>query len=380
MNNTIIFWRNIPPDVNLGVFEYIANNWNGNVIVVSENGYPPERKNCGWNSCEKDSYKEYILSEMEDGEAFTLDLIENQKDAIHVFSGLRGRNEKLVQRLKKLCKSPTIIVIAERPAMYRSGIRKKVEYFLHTLLYKFLALKYRNCIRAFLAMGEIGAKQYIDYGFYSKSMFQYMYCPKQKEVSNGSKTGDKIRFLYIGRFDKKIKGIDVLMNAFDKVSDTDEWSLDLVGGYGDEADQVIQWCQGKSNVNYIGRWDYDDVCQNMTNYDVCIVPSKYDGWNLTPNQAIHTGIATIISDQAGSDELIKYSSAGCVIKSEDYIELKNRVEELIKDREKLSSWKNNAKEYKAFISPESVGQYFLNIIGYALGDIKEKPECPWRKV
>ncbi len=379
MNNTLVFWRSNPMDVNLGVFEYLLNNWEGKIIVVSQKGYSDERKKCGWSTEQNLGYDFFVLSDMENQYEFEETLIKENKDAIHIFAGLRGEMANRINKLKAIEKNPKIVIIAERPATYSAGIKGRISSSLRYMLYLGIALKYRKNIRAFLAMGEKGVAQYIAYGFNRKTMFQYMYCPVQPKIERiKSYNSDRVRFLYIGRFDRRNKGIDVLMEAVDSITNSSNWTLDLVGGYGEYAEQTIAWCEKRDNTNYLGKWNFDEVCQKMADYDVCIVPSKYDGWNLSPNQAIHSGIATIVSDQASSDELIKYSGAGIVFKLRDAMSLKDAMERIINNRKELEEFKYRTHSYADLISPDTVGKYFIEILQYVVSNKNKKPNCPWR--
>lgn len=248
--------------------------------------------------------------------------------------------------------------------MYNLGILGLLERLGRFLLYRKLNFKYGNKINSFFMLGESAIKQYRLYGFTGEKVFQYMYCPNIK-VSNTEKNiqSDVVKFLYIGRFDDKIKGIGLLIKAFEQIKEKN-WSLDLVGGYGDYKEEVMKWCERTSNVNFIGTWEYNQVCDNMKNYDVCIVPSRFDGWNLTPNQAIHAGIATLVSNQSGSDELIKYSSSGLIFKANNAKDLSNKISYIISNYDRINIWKENAKSYRECISKEVVGKYFYDCLMY----------------
>lgn len=379
MNNTLVFWRNNPMDVNLGVFNYILDNWEGKIIVVTQNGYSNERKICGWSNEENSKYELYILSEMSNGIEFAEKLINENKDAIHIFAGIRGHNEARIRKLKQIVNNPKIIIIAERPAVYSKGIKGTFATILRNILYRIVALKYKNVISAFLVMGETGISQYISYGFNSDTMFQYMYCPLKSESCNNSfGVNGIVRFVYIGRFDRKDKGIDTLIDAVEMLPENEKWALDLVGGYGEYAQQTIEWSKNKKNVNYIGRWDFDDVPKKMSEYDVCIAPSKYDGWNLSPNHAINAGITTIVSNQATSDELIRYSGSGIVFDARSVTQLSEAMNKFINNREELEIFNKRACDYRKLISPDSVGKYFIEILHFVISDSIEKPKCPWR--
>lgn len=228
-------------------------------------------------------------------------------------------------------------------------------------------------------MGEGAVNQYSSYGW--KNVFDFMYLPKLKKADKmDAPKGieeQEGKLLYIGRFDFPTKGVHILMEAVDRIKASKPWHLDLVGGYGAQKDEVLDWCDRKEHVNFLGSWDAASVVEKMANYDFCVVPSLYDGWNLTPQQALYAGIGCIATDHAGSQELIRNSGAGVVIKSGDSNALSQWIREAIENRETTENWKANAKKYADKVSVENVGNYFIQGLKYCYGEREEKPECPW---
>ena len=225
-------------------------------------------------------------------------------------------------------------------------------------------------------MGEDAVHLYDSYGW--KNIFDFMYLPRIRKM-DGQRTvlRKKIKMLYIGRFDFAAKGVDVLMRAIRDLETDVLWELHLVGGYGTNKDQIIEWCNTTKNVEFAGSWTSDQMIENMTEYDFCIVPSNYDGWNLTPLQAIYAGIGCIISDNAGSQELIRNSRAGAVVKAGDARELSTVIKNVIENHGIIDMWKDCARNYADRISIEQVGGYFIQSLRYCFGEIERKPECPW---
>ena len=376
----ILFWRSVPMDVSIGAFEQFANNWEDEIYVISYREYPKERLQCGFSLKQIKNATEIILSEFQNPIEAAQKIIDENYGAINVFNGIRENNQPILEYLIKKCKvlgeRPLVGVLGERPNMIGNKLEKALRSFGYYILYHNLAKKYNKYICVFLAMGKIGVNIYVKYGFSKEKMYRYMYCPKLPQIEEKPVLGEpKIRFLYIGRFNYSAKGLDILMNAFDKL-EHDNWSLDLIGGYGDKKDEVIDWCNTHGNVNFVGSWNNEEVCIKMRDYDVCVVPSRYDGWNLTPNQAIRSGIGTVITTEAGSDELIASSSAGIVVEPK-VNSLYHALENIVSHPQLCQKWKIKARQYRDKISEETVGNYFAQIIKYTfIGDI-EKPSCPW---
>lgn len=376
----ILFWRSVPMDVSIGAFEQFAKNWKDEIYVISYRGYPKERQQCSFSLKEIRNTREIVLSESSNPMKMAQEIIDKNYNSINLFNGIREHNQSILDYLINKCEilgeRPLVGVISERPNMFGNKVEKILRSLGYNILYHNLAQKYNKYISAFLAMGKIGVDTYVKYGFSESIMYKYMYCPKLPRIDVKTSTEKtKIRFLYIGRFNYATKGLDILMNAFDKLQ-YDNWTLDMVGGYGDQRNDVINWCNIHDNVNFVGSWSNEEVCMKMRNYDVCVVPSRYDGWNLTPNQAIRSGIATIITEEAGSDELITASGAGLVVKPE-VNSFYRALKEVISHPQICKEWEKKALKYRDRISEETVGDYFTQIIQYAFLGNPKKPSCPW---
>src|SRR5690606_2116441 len=148
--------------------------------------------------------------------------------------------------------------------------------------------------------------------------------------------------------------------------------------YGKNRNTVIEWSEGTSNVTFKGSWNSSEVCNNMMQYDIVVVPSKYDGWNLLPNEALHAGIGVIVTDEAVSDELISASQAGIVVKSNNPKALAKAMQFAVDNPNEVEIWKKKADNYIDKISSQTVGNYFIDILDYVFYNTsREKPKCPW---
>ena len=274
-----------------------------------------------------------------------------------------------------------IVIIAEKPLI--SGKLSKFKKTSKKVLYHHILHKYQTDIDAFLAMGQKGVVRYKEYGYSKESIYPFMYNPL---IAHGDfKTqpdvvtiNNPMQFLYLGRFDYQFKGCDNLMEAFDSLNPKlhGKWKLTFVGGYGKQKDEMIRWANKRENVEFGGKWEQNEIVKNMSIHDVCLVPSKGDGWNLTPNYAIYSHIGTICSDESTSHELIENSDSGIVYKYDDIEALKNAIEFAIENEEVVKKWKQNTYKYLDKISSETVGKYFMDIIDYTFYGALNMPKCP----
>ena len=373
----LVWWRDVPIDVEIGLLTYLSEIWNNDIYVISANDYEEGRKQCSW---ETDSFNNVhmIVGNLENRHNGAL--IDNllKEDNINIFSGIKGGHRKYLDLLNKK-NSGSCVVIMESTSLYGSKTKLILKKIAYPLVYGGYYRKYKNIINGLFAMGERAVKQYSSYGW--KNIFDFMYLPKlhKLETNPGSESPDskEIKMLYIGRFDYPTKGVHVLMNSIDHLNVSEPWRIDFVGGYGSQKDEVIEWCDKKENVSFIGSWKSDSVVEKMTDYDFCIVPSLYDGWNLTPLQAINAGIGCIVTENSGSEELIRNSGAGVVIQTNDSRALTAAIKNAIENSSTVGLWKISAGKYADKVSMENVGGYFVEALRYCFGEIEVKPECPW---
>jgi glycosyltransferase involved in cell wall biosynthesis len=375
--NELIFWRDVPVDVERGAFEYISEQWGNKVIFISYNGYSKERNQCNWEN----NLEEIILSDQDDIEQFVNEIINKYPSAIHIFNGFRGKTKKYLKRLSKV-KNIKLGILAERPSYSGSIIKMTFRKIATWALYRYYSFKYSKNLSLFLALGQKGVDSYKLFGFKDDTLFPFMYNPLVKVSSENIDTSiihqtEIIKMLYLGRFSGVFKGVDILLKAI-KTIDKRNWQLDFVGGYGDLKDKVLEITSANEHLHFKGTWKSDDVISKISKYDICVIPSKFEGWNLISNEAINAGIGVIVTNQATSDELIEASGAGIVVPANNEKALREAILKVLNHPELIQEFKEKAKIYAPKISSKVVGNYFIDIMDYVFyHDSETRPKCPW---
>lgn len=374
----VIFWFDSPPKVGKGAFNYVTNNWENEVIYVFNNDFREERKSVNWNDGDFGKAKIIELYKFENQDLIIKSIFNENPHAINIVNGFTSI---IASKIEPHILKPGIklLMMSERPVTMGNFIERLCRKVFFKIKYRLICNKFIKYTNAFLPLGKTGVNEYLKYGWPENKMYAFMYNPQLKVIDNiiyHSDNNPKIRFLYIGRFYYKTKGIDTLMKATKYL--TGDWSLDLVGGYGKNAKQVISWASNQSNVRYIGRWNSDEVITNMSKYDVVVVPSKYDGWNLLINESLHAVVGVISTNETVSHEIIQASGAGIVIKANNKHELANAMQKVIDSPLLINQWKINALNFVHNIDSSVVGKYFIDIINYTFYNIGNRPICPWQ--
>ncbi|OJU14460.1 MAG: hypothetical protein BGN88_00640 [Clostridiales bacterium 43-6] len=376
-HNELIFWFERPPKVSKGAFNYVTKAWGNKVFYICNNDLKEIRKKAAWDDGNFGHAEVIMLSDSQNAKEKIEEIFKLYPDAIHVIPGFTNKITKLIHPYIR--NSKKVVCFSERPGIYGNGIKRFLKRMYIPLSYRYYYFKYRNIISAFLPLGVKGVDINMKFGWKKNQMFPYMYDPNNYAMEDAceiKKTEYPIKMLYVGRFSEYTKGTDVLIKAINLI-DSPDWTLDLVGGYGDLKDYTINWANNHSQVSFIGMWPSNEVCTRMKDYDICIIPSKFDGWNLLVNEAIRANIGVIVTDEAVSDELIKASQAGIVVPANQEVALKQALLRAVETPALIDGWKRNAKEYAPRISSESVGNYLIDILEFTFYKKEPRPECPW---
>lgn len=369
MRPKIVIFRNTPIDVDIKMYNNLFKIWGSEIIVYIEKDFPEYRKSCGYSN-EENLFTTQLASNLSEEKK---ELI-FKDDSIVIFNGipLAKKYEKFISTYGK-----KIAIIAERDTcIYNRGLQKfikKVFPFIQAIRLRGVA-RYTNC---FFAIGKQGVECYKKYGFYKNSLFEFMYCDGNAHLEPNLNGNHPKKLIYVGRFDYENKGVDILLNALLHVSNN--YTIDFYGGYGKDADEIIKRISQNEKLNYKGTINQNDLIDVLHQYDLIIVPSRHDGWNLHNNLSINAGICSISSDQAGSQELIEYCGNGTVIKRINHRKLAKAISDIISDPEKINYLKMKTNSYSKTISSESVAFYFANVLEYVfINDRKgEMPTPPW---
>lgn len=376
MKDNIYFWFDSPPKVGKGAFNHIANCWPNQVYFVFNNDFRDERKAAGWNDGNFGKANIISLFNEADSDNVVANIFLHDPDAIHFVNGL---TTNIMHRIKKYLPliNKKIFVMSERPDFVGGYFEKIARVIYFHLKYRFLYYRFSQYVAALLPLGKMGVNTFRKYGWEKEKMYPFMYNPLLPilEPNPNIKVKRELKFLYIGRFYYKTKGVDILMKATQYLKG--DWSLDMVGGYGANAEEVIEWASKTPNVHYQGIWDSNSIVQKMRDYDVVCVPTKYDGWNLLINESIHAGIGIISTDEAVSHEVIEKSQSGLVVKAGNIKAFAKAMQYAIDNHDIVEQWKLKAIEGIHLISSDAVGQYLYDIINYEMYHEGNRPICPW---
>lgn len=154
--------------------------------------------------------------------------------------------------------------------------------------------------------------------------------------SNEKSTCSKKNILFVGRLEEQQKGLDLLIQAFNKVfSKNKDWILKIVGD-GSDKEKLEQLIEG---LKLIERIKIEPPTNNIKEYylnsSIFVSSSRWEGFGLVITEAMECGLPVVAFANSGPGEIItKNYENGILVPCEDVDSLANAILDLINNEEK----------------------------------------------
>lgn len=178
--------------------------------------------------------------------------------------------------------------------------------------------------------------------------------PDRPRIDSG-----QLKILYVGRIHPS-KGVDVLLEAAERLVENYKFSLTVVGGGGDDLKEKYanrDWCK------FAGKVSQQEVANYMSDSNVLCIPSIW--LENSPGVVIHAlqlGLPVLGSDKGGIPELIQHEHNGLLVEPGNIDEWMGALERVLSDASLLSRLSNNAQEQSERFSQDSIGAVYLDLI------------------
>ena len=155
----------------------------------------------------------------------------------------------------------------------------------------------------------------------------------------------KVSFGYIGQI-SMLKGVDILVNSFIKLSKKyKDIELYLAGNNNTElGEKYRKITKTIPNVKWLGEVRNQDKENFWDHINVLCAPSVYDSCSLSVLEGAMKGKVIITTDTNGANYVIKNSSNGFIIPSQNEVELYMRMEELVKKSTDIAFMQKKSRE------------------------------------
>lgn len=367
---SVFFWQNMPAHHQVGALDRLAATWGAPVTGVWMQDVLVGRAGHGWVAPPRRALAEVFLPAT--GWEEPVDqLTAMNAGAIHLFSGI-GAYSPVTRAAKAILRQdePKAGLIVETALKERwlhlpRWIKSFVTYFPR-----------RDKLRAVYAIGLQGEAFYRGIGFSAEQIFPYIY-QGEAPLASSPRTPGPVRVIFVGTL-ARYKGLDVLLSSLGSIKDL-PWSLSVIGDGPDRSKlESLSVMLGLSDrVSFRGRVRSDKVVSLLAQHDLCVVPSRYDGWGMATSEALQAGIPAIVSTRAGSADLIIASGAGAVFDLDDVAQLVRLLRSRIEDSSILFREKMLAQKYAPSIAADVVGDYLKDSLEHVFLGRPERPSPPW---
>jgi glycosyltransferase involved in cell wall biosynthesis len=371
----VFFWQNIPSHIQAPALRELAAIWDeGMVHGVWCDRIGADRRALGWQDPEFGELREILLCDEMDALSTAKKLIDASGDSIHIFSGLAA--------YPVIHKTYQYAVTRGRKnlgIMVEPGIQIGWRGLLRPLRAKWLAKEYRPHVKLVLAMGSEGMSFYQRAGFEKKAIAPFLYQSETVLSSNDSGVEDPLRLIYVGKFIKR-KGFDVLLRALHRCRRRN-WRLTVAG-----ADKHLPTMQRfavklglDEKIDWLGAVPSGQIPHLLSNHDLCVVPSRYEGWGVLTNEAIQAGLGVMVSGSVTSRDLVLASNAGEIFQTGSSVNLAGRIDRWLSNPQLAIDAKKAALEYRRNISPCAIGRYLADTLLWKFGGAA-RPPASWMPI
>lgn len=196
-------------------------------------------------------------------------------------------------------------MITERPNTYdfRLNIENARPLWMHRIRFRLQDRRYARKMQAVFAMGG----QAVDY-FKSVnkhwSVFPFCYCTQSNTIEAKDIEG-ATRFAFVGSIEPRKNPMGLLMAANELKKD-EKFTLSIIGNgslYA-KASAFIGQNGLDDMVKMLGTQPQERIPELLSEADVLVLPSLYDGWGAVVNEALQAGCYVIVSDACGASSLL----------------------------------------------------------------------------
>lgn len=186
-----------------------------------------------------------------------------------------------------------------------------------------------------------------------------------KEKTEKNSDNNILKIVNVARLMLPKKGQDILINALSECKQRGlQFSCDFIGGTYNEISEttlrnLVKEKHLENEIKFVGE-EYH-IENLLSNYDVFILPSRFEGFGLVLLEAMASGLPVIASNIDGPIELINDGENGLLFESENPIDLADKIEYIYNNRTKLKELAETASLYVQNFDISVMCKNFYNV-------------------
>jgi glycosyltransferase involved in cell wall biosynthesis len=367
---SVVFWHNDPPIHQYALLRALAKSGRLEVVLVTFQDLLPHRRRIGWT--EPDFGDVTRVHRPASSTAEALLVKHDSPHSLHVFSGIQAFPPVYAAFRAAIRTKARVGVISLQPDP--RGIRGMARL----LMYRTHAWRYGKHIDLFLALGENAAEWYRSVGFQSDAVYVFGNFTESPPppLPRPRYDGDRFALLFVGELIPR-KSADVLLRAASRLT-ASSWRLEIVGDGPMRA--RLQTLARSLGIDGAVHWSafqpHDNVFATLSNADILVLPSAFDGWGFVVNEALISGVPVVCSNTCGAAEVVRASDRGSVVRTGDVHALSEALQRQIFLGAPTAAERLRLSEWAGCVSAEAGANYFEAILANAFAS-GPMPHPPW---
>lgn len=315
----------------------------------------------------------------------SMDILDQNKDAIHIFLSFWGDRRLFGVLLSALWRKCKVVVIFESYSTVPHGYWKDEEWLRsrlkvlgrHTayrMLWPILQLLARNKPPCIMAVSPLAEEQLRRVGFSERVFYPFGYFLERKIVEQEQVAqAGVLRVIFSGSLIKR-KGLDVAIAAVKRANSVSVRVMLDIYGPGDIGKFLVD---GLPGICYKGVYSQEDAQKIISGYDLLLVPSHHEGWGLVVNEALMQEVPVVVSDRVGAKTLVESSGAGLIFETGNIAQLADLLTDLSAHPDKIAIMKSRCAVVRDLITPRIGADYLEKVLKHYFHQIGDKPGPVW---
>lgn len=352
-----VFWQNVVSIHQSAFIKALAEN--NDVTLVAQEEIDAQRTKEKWSVPSMGKAKilvnpdDHIINKLIEG-----------TDVEHVFSGINAY-PMVYKAFKRAIKKNLSVAVMMEPYEWAGA-----KGLLRQWMYRILFWRYGRNIKHLFATGEMGIKCYRKSGFPINRLHQWGYFTEQSNnLSFSEENRIKPNIIFIGKIDER-KNILSLAKCAVKLKDKfNHFTIIGTGPLESDLREIISDC---SNIEFIGPVFNSEVADYLSQSDLLVLPSLFDGWGAVVNEALSQGVRVLCSDKCGASSILDNDVRGGIFKTFEENDLSEKLEFWIskgilseEERKIIANWASK------HLSGEEAANYFIKKVNNQVTD------APW---
>lgn len=296
---------------------------------------------------------------------YDFNLIKKSKPDIIIFHSLyEYKHVKISKKVKKI--GIPYIIVPRSSMTNKAQKQKRLKKWIGNLLFFNKFIKNASAIH-YLSKGEKNNSQ--KWNVDSFVVGNGMNLPKEKLLKKKKKKKEKLNFTFIGRKDINHKGLDLLIEGINLISDflkNKNVKFDLYGPDYEGGNKVIKNLISKYNLkeivkNYSGVYSKEKK-RVLLESDIFVHTSRFEGHPMSILEAMAYKIPCLVTPGTNMAEEIEKNKCGWTTNNNKK-SIANKIKEIIKNKYKLDKYSENARNLIkenytwAVIAKKSLNEY-----------------------